>query len=445
MKSYGLLILLSAINQMCIAMSAPTPVPVNTDIKHEIAITKPTSLIDFSSTQQAWQMRSDLLLWQGFDHEWLRYIVAPNDGRIPHRVSSLANYLSYGVADGKPLMTFAQDTGVDGNYMHPSGRAVSLSGSAYAQGVVRMSWQDRLVDQDEVPQARSQLLYDIQLPASFQGGQLALQGLDLDLECVDTDQPDGEACNSDGMWPYLLALQLGDCTLRQQAYICPLKVNIYRGWTPNQGGVPGLGETKPLNQQLRYQLSVHVAAFDAADESLLFSPVQTVQQSADLLAYDIPPNRLRLAGQPGIAQGIPLLRGFGFMLTRPDSVGAQWAGFNPDVRQRGRYLARMQFELNDLEYQPEKGELALTSEMHVWAPETVVDSRVHTFMDVQLLQSRQGSDGQSYSAEGRLCLNSKDEAPFYSLWRNCNRQTPAALEKFGGRERARDSVVVPIE
>ena len=444
MKPYGLLILLSTINQMCVAMSAPTPVPVNTDIKHEIATTEPTPLIDFSITQQAWQMRSDLLLWQGFDHEWLRYIVAPKDGRIPHRISSLANYVSYSAIDGKPLMTFAQDTGVDGNYMHPGGRAVSLPGVTHAQGVVSMSWQDQLVDQDAVPQARNQLLYDIQLPASFQNGQLALQGLDLDLECVDTDQPDGEPCNSDGMWPYLLALQIGDCALRQQGYICPLKVNIYRGWTPNQGGVPGLGETKPLNQQLRYQLNIHVAAFDA-DESLLFSPVHSVQQSADLLAYDIQPNRLELVGQPGMNQAIPLLKGFGWMLTRPDSVGAQWAGFNSDIRQRGRYLAKLQFEMTDLEYQPEKGEMALTPAMQVWAPETVVDSRVHTFMDVQLLQSPQGSDRQSYSADGRLCLNSKDEAPFYSLWRNCNRQTPAALEKFGGRERARDSVAVAIE
>ena len=430
------------------SMSAPAPADPPqqevTDISLEIQRSAATPLSGLTIEQGDWYSPSaPLMLWQGMDHEWRRFIVAANDGRIPHRISSLTNFLQP-QADAQWQATFAQDTGVDGNYMHPLTQGQKLMGIDYALNSVRFSWKDLLQESDlsqgGVPQARNKIRYLVTLPASpsVSQSQLALQGIDLSLQCHDSDQPADQPCNSNGMWPYLLAVQLGECDLSDGRYFCPLEVDIYRSWTPNQGGVPGLGETKPLNQQLSYQLDVHLVAIRNPYNILAFSPVKKVQHSHDLLNYQALEHPLTLQGEAGYSNGTALIKGFGFMLTKPEKVGGQWIGFNPDLRQRGRYLARLQFMLNNPAYNSQTGSLNVKPAMHIWAPETVVDSRVHSMMKLQLLQTQEPSSG--HMAKGQLCLNSKAEAPFYSLWKNCNRQTKAALEKFGGVERARQTV-----
>lgn len=450
-----------AFSNLALAMSqtpaqppAPQPEPDITDIVKEIELASVTPMHDLSAHQNEWsQPDSEIALWQGLDHEWLRFIVAPKDGRIPHRISSLTNFLEKNES-GQLTTTFAQDTGVDGNYMHPRTSVVTLSDSGVQQqnGSVTVRWTDQLVDtaiEAKIPlqQARNKIRKIIRLPAALsaaeqQTPELALQGLDLTLHCDDADQPVGTPCNSDGMWPYLFALQLGQCEVSAGDYLCPLDINIYRSWTPNQGGVPGIGETKPLNYRLQYQLDVHISALSGDKNDVHFSAPQRLQKSDDLLNADSVASPLSITGQPGFSQGIALIKSFAFMLTRPEKVGGQWLGFNSDVNQRGRYLAKLQFALNDSDYDAATGTIRLTPDMHVWAPETVVDSRVHTLMEFQLMQLRSGKDRATHETEGRICLNSKAGAPFYSHWKNCDRQSKAAIEKFGGVERARDRITI---
>lgn len=453
--------------QLSLAMSQTPqvePEPDITDIVKEIELAGVTPMHSVDVRQNAWSAADDeVAVWQGLEHEWLRFIVAPKDGRIPHRISSLGNFLQKtqgsGSAAGQQALqfTFAQDTGVDGNYMHPRSAAVTLKDSGVQQqdGSVSIRWTDQLVDtgiESKVPvqQARNKIHKLIRLPlvqtaSDNQQLELTLQGLDLKLRCDDADQPINLPCNSDGMWPYLFAVQLGRCERTTEEYLCPLDINIYRSWTPNQGGVPGLGETKPLNQRLQYQLDVHVAALSGAADDVRFSQSQRLQKSGDLLNADAVASALTITGQPGFNQGIALIKSFAFMLTKPEKVGGQWIGFNSDVNQRGRYLAKLQFAVNNSEYDAASGTIRLTPDMHVWAPETVVDSRVHTSMEFQLMQLRSQQEVVNHQVEGRLCLNSKVGAPFYSHWKNCDRQSKAALEKFGGVERSRDITTVHKE
>lgn len=452
MKHTALTLALLLSQQTVFAMSAtptvpqPVPTPVNAaDIAAEIVATTATPVTDFSATQQLAEVTTSApTLWQGFAHEWRRFIIAPDDGRIPHRISQLSNYIDQS-NPATPEAWFAQDTGVDGNYMHPYTNALTLpqSGLQAQQGTVDIQWTDQLTEADSIPQARNQIRYTIRLPESAHIPVLSLQGIDLKLHCSDDDQPADQPCNSDGMWPYLFALQLGECRTAAGNTECPLELDIYRSWTPNQGGVPALGETKPLNQKLRYAFRVHFSALSGDQQTLAASPLQHVSSIRELQDKDPHFTALTLQGKADqFSQGAALVKGFAFRLTPPEKAAAQWIGFNPDLRQRGRYLAKLQFSLSNSQYQEHTGQLSLTPEMHVWSAGNVVNSRVETRMDLQLLQYNSDQSAVGGYAEGRLCINSKDSAPFYSAWRPCDRTDPVAVKKFGGRAQAEDRVPV---
>ena len=106
-----------------------------------------------------------------------------------------------------------------------------------------------------------------------------------------------------------------------------------------------------------------------------------------------------------------------------------------DVRQRGRYIARQQFEIVASQYNKESGLLDVNVDLNLWAPNTVVNSDFTAEMELQLIElSNEDRIVDRKHLEGKICINSKDEAPFFSKWINCYKQTAAAIKKFGGSE-----------
>ncbi len=107
----------------------------------------------------------------------------------------------------------------------------------------------------------------------------------------------------------------------------------------------------------------------------------------------------------------------------------------------GRYIARQQFEIISSQYNKDSGLLDVNVDLNLWAPNTVVNSDFTAEMDLQLIEfSNENRVVDRKHLEGKICINSKDEAPFFSRWVKCNKQTAAAIEKFGGTERGKTEV-----
>lgn len=436
------------------SMSSPPATELEygtSDIATEASNTPASPLDNLNVSQTLLPMESSYLsTWQGFDHEWLRFIVANQDGRIPHRISKFKDFISPDSNHQQVIYHFGQDTGVDGNYMHPKARAITIdtNGLFARQGVVNMSWTDNIQDGD-VPTANNKVRETITVPfegTSYDKATLFLQGVELDLVCDDEKQPAGSPCNSDGMWPYVFNIHLSSCQQTSSEVSCELNVDLFRAWTPNQGGFQLIGEVKPLNYHLDYDLNIYFAAIAGSEQQLGTSDVILLMDRGDLYEYDKTPASATLTGDDSsFNTGVAVIKGFGFMLTTPDQIDAKWQTLGSDVRQRGRYLARTRFELNTGSYNASDRSIALSPALEVWAPTTVVNSGVTTEMKAQLLQlGGSGNRIASTSAEGKLCLNSKDEAPFFSAWHKCDRQTDAAIEKFGGVERSEYTAIVEL-
>lgn len=421
----------------------------SSDIATEVVTSSATSLDNLQVSQTFIPMTSSYLSsWQGFDHEWLRFIVANKDGRIPHRISKFHDYISPASNSDQVIYQFGQNTGVDGNYMHPKSSAITIdtSGLMAKQGKVNLRWTDN-VEQTDVPTARNKIRTTISVPFdgnSYENANLFLQGIELDLVCDDDKQPQGSPCNSDGIWPYVFNVNLAFCTTTSNNLSCELNIDLFRGWTPNKGGVEWLGEIKPMNYKLDYDLNIYFAALAGDQAELGTSDVHLLKDNADLYDYHKTPASLNISGEDRFYNnGLAVVKGFGFMLTTPEKVDLEWSG--SDIRQRGRYLASTKFELNTGSYNANSRTLELNPAMEVWAPPTVVNSGITTEMKTQLIQLGGASNRVATThASGQLCLNSKDEAPFFSAWYKCDKQTDAALEKFGGVERSQQTLAIPL-
>lgn len=408
--------------------------------------------IDFSG--------SHLALWQGMKHEWKRFIIDPKNGRIPHRISKLENYISQPNASHQLVFNMGENTGVDGNYMSPksAASAVDVSELSVEQGSVRLTWSDQLSDLDTslngyVPQAKNRLRYTLTLPDlpwRENNTSVFLQGFDLETQCSDSVNED--TCNSDGMWPYLYHLSIDDCQRLSSAASpnigtqCQLNVNIHRGWTPNKGGFQLIGEVKPINRQLDFDLTLHYAALSGEDQDIAVSKVSTIKYQHELQDYDEHPQRTVLIGSgQTYSQAVAVITGLGFVLTEPDHINAGWKMLGSDIKQRGRYLARKQFEVGEVNYRANQFLQHVDVNMGLWAPTTVVESNVTAEINLQLVElAAPATKDTRRTVEGKICINSKDAAPFFSKWKKCNKQTANAIKKFGGIETATTQITVDL-
>lgn len=381
------------------------------------------------------------LLWQGYDHAWLRTVLG---FRIPHRISRFDSFIDgeQWTSDaagprGAARFHFGQGTGVDGNYMKPVGyhQALSAPGLAVWRGEHKLTFTDQIVG--DPPRAESThdvtLEIDLARPALAFGSLadylIVLRGIALTTHCDDAKQPVGEPCNSDGLWPYRFFVGFEACQRAGQKLRCPLKVQLHRAWTPNKGGLPGIAE-KPLNARLGIELRVLYTVLGANAQSARFTRGALVGGSGR--GHDAQPFQLagQLAGDGGgVYQGAALgLRAFGFTLSPASADASQ--------QHLGRYIGAWRFSARPGSYDAESGQAAVDYTAQVWLPDTVVDSNVAYELRAALIQL--GGSGQVFAAgqaEGSLCSNSSDQAPLFSVWKKCG-------EPDKGPEQTRDDVPI---
>lgn len=440
---------LSMTTSSALAMSKVEPPTVEigqSDILKEANQTTVMSSDNFTATQQSYEpMGQYLSIWQGMNHEWKRFIIDPVNGRIPHRISTYENYLVPGLDSDQLTSRMGQNTGVDGNYMYPSTKAIAIDTTDLnvVQGSITLNWEDE-VSQGDVPTAKNRIEFPFELPDQpWQEGHTStfLQGFALNTKCDRSVESNG--CNSDGMWPYLYHIAIEDCqpsTIKGTR--CTLAVNISRAWTPNYGGFQLIGEVKPLNKRLQYDLTVYYAGLSGENEHISARVKSIATYENALQESNTTAQSLLLSAEVSAQyntanydEGLAAITGFGFMLTPADDINAGWKMLGSDVRQRGRYIARQQFEIVASQYNKESGLLDVNVDLNLWAPNTVVNSDFTAEMELQLIElSNEDRIVDRKHLEGKICINSKDEAPFFSKWTNCNKQTAAAIKKFGGSE-----------
>ena len=402
----------------------------------------------FTVSQQSYETTGQYLsIWQGMNHEWKRFIIDNINGRIPHRISTYENYLVPGLDSYQLTSRMGQNTGVDGNYMYPTSRAIAINSNDLdvAQGSVSLKWQDE-VSAGEVPAAQSRIEYTLEIPDQpWREGHSSvfLQGFSLKTACDRFEVDNG--CNSDGMWPYLYHISVEDCQASEiSGTRCTLAVNISRAWTPNYGGFQLIGEVKPLNKKLQYDLTVYYAGLSGENEHMA-AQVKSIAKVENALqeANTVPQNILLSASDHNTHydEGLAAITGFGFMLTPADDINAGWKMLGSDIRQRGRYIARQQFEILNTQYHSDIGLLDVNVDLNLWAPNTVVNSDFTAEMDLQLIElSNPNRVVDRKHLAGKICINSKAEAPGFSKWQKCSKQTAAAIKKFGGIEQENTEV-----
>ena len=433
------------------AMSKVEPPTVEigqSDILKEAQKTAVMGTDHYTASQQSYEATGQYLsIWQGMNHEWKRFIIDKVNGRIPHRISTYENYLVPGLDSYQLTSRMGQNTGVDGNYMYPTSRAIAINSNDLdvAQGSVSLKWQDE-VSAGEVPSAQNRIEHTLELadqPWREGHSSVFLQGFSLKTACDRSES--GNGCNSDGMWPYLYHISVEDCQASDLSGTrCTLAVNISRAWTPNYGGFQLIGEVKPLNKKLQYDLTVYYAGISGENEHIAaqvksIAKVENALQEANSIAQNV----LLSTGSNDMRydEGLAAITGFGFMLIPADDINAGWKMLGSDVRQRGRYIARQQFEILNTQYNSDSGLLNVNVDLNLWAPNTVVNSDFIAEMDLQLIElSNPNRVVDRKYLEGKICLNSKAEAPGFSRWKKCSKQNTAAIKKFGGIEQENTEV-----
>lgn len=376
-----------------------------------------------------------LFLWQGYDHEWLRTVLG---FRVPHRISQFDSYIAdeahLGSGDGDSGewtaagdFHFGQATGVDGNYMKPLG----YHGGAYAPGLhvergeLHLTWTDEIADVDVggnlYPRAESTrqetMEIDLGRPSLGYGGleqyEVALAGMALQTSCDDAQQPAGEPCNSDGMWPYRFAVAIETCAVTDQTLSCPLTVEMHRAWTPNRGGLPGI-EEKPLNKRLNFDLRVYYVALGGDGDRVGLHRGATVSGTG--LGRDDDPfsARASIAGTGGdrFPRAAVALQRIGFTLSP--------ANGNANQNHLGRYIGGWRARVHTTSYDPATGIAEVEHLSQLWVPDTVAQTAVDYETGALLIQVP--GDGDAHggrSVEGSLCSNSSDQAPPFSTWERC--------------------------
>ena len=120
--------------------------------------------------------------------------------------------------------THVHCAGVDGDYAHPQVLYTSLDGNKLVHHRVA-SWRahDRVNSDDT---ASIHLEQPLNNTVSGAIG-VVLSGIRIDMRCVDSQQPAGRTCNSNGIWPSALFVDV----------LGPKVVfNLTRTWTPLHGG-----------------------------------------------------------------------------------------------------------------------------------------------------------------------------------------------------------------
>ena len=75
---------------------------------------------------------------------------------------------------------------------------------------------------------------------------IVLNGWRIDMACHSSEQPEGDICNSNGVWPYNLELSLS-CSVNQNIYACDIQFELARSCDPSCAYGKNLGIDKAFN------------------------------------------------------------------------------------------------------------------------------------------------------------------------------------------------------
>lgn len=365
----------------------------------------------------------DTFLWRGLDHEWLRSVAG---FRVPHRISQLDSFITAQACNsrrGYGEFHMGQSTGVDGNFMTPSGYYTYVADSAlYSHsGSVTATWTDDS-DDSEFPQAISEFSTNLSINLdSFELGYGAgdhygavLAGFELETTCNDALQPADRPCNSDGMWPHRFYFELDQCERDGDKLFCPLSVSIHRSWTPNLGGIPPF-ETKPFTDKLTFRLTVHFNVIGGAHDAVNLAYGPQVEMQTTGRDYEGVSDTQPMTTRPDFANTQVGLVGFGFELSQPEDETAD--KFN----HLGRYIGAISTQVQDVGYDFTSGGFVYRHSGRIWLPDTVKNANVHLLHRAVALQTNSVDSAIHHGeAKGQLCRNSSPQAPALTAWDKCD-------------------------
>ena len=431
-------------------------------IDEVIATSQPTPINNYSRQQSlSSEVRHNVYVWQGFEHEWQRFVVLRNGGRVPHRISKLHNYIQQPEDSSSPAtFHFAQGTGVDGNYMNPKGNYSVIESESIdsLSGNVLLQWTDEITS-SSTPIANNKLRDIISIPLDTLHADanhsdtddtltMILQGIQLDLSCDDALQPESNPCNSNGMWPYIFNIAINQCEKTQAHYNCDLDVDIYRAWTPNKGGFqlpPLFEEVKPLNHRLDFSLRVHFSVISAPQTVFSAQTNEDIFTTTDIHQRRNQSTTLETQSPHiSLSQSTHAIKSFGFGLSDPESLEQHWQVLGSDISQRGRYIGKLS-NLISSHTQVDKSSQATISQS-LWAPITVVNATSHTSIGTRsLFFADNVAISDTQTAKGKLCINSTSQAPAFSRWSMCNYKGWLARIIYGGKQQLSHSVTLPSQ
>lgn len=335
-----------------------------------------------------------LYTWQGFDHGWERRVLDLVE--TPHRLGPVANYLLFNEAAVNMTMT----PGVSGDYAHPLTYYSQSNASSLVYQNFNYTWAfvDNATYSSTDKRFSSTNNRSTTIGISVPGAIVAdatLAGWRLDMYCDPAKQPAGQTCNSDGVWPTRLLVDISACQFDTLSAVltCKLDLALNRGWTPLLGG----GRSFNYVMDFRFWAYVLVVGSSSAasSSSILTTRTPLVVDHNDI--HEQPVEGLgKIVGTPGYPAGFVGLTGFGFEVTETDAF-----------HELGRYLERLVFALPSYQYSPVDGSALYNYTVGFHAPITTLPSLANYWHRALLVQYQDVQQPQQAVASGNICINDK--------------------------------------
>lgn len=334
-------------------------------------------------------------IWQGFDHSWSRKLA--DIWQTPHRLGSVANYIL--TNNNQSYTNITMTPGVNGDYAHPTTYYAQLpsnaasSGLYYQEGEVLWQFTDRAAYSNLTKGVASNNSFVTQISASFPlsfsvlGADAFLRGWRIDMHCNPEQQPPGQICNSNGIWPTKLLIDIKDCQFNvgTGTLTCTLEFALNRAWTPLFGG----------GKSFNYVMDFDFYAYYGVLGSKTFNSTQS-PPLVDLADIHDPPIRSSstLSGVANnYAAAVLTFSGFGFDLEETD-----------DFHETGRYLERLMFNVHNTTYNPASGTMEFQYQLGFYSPITTLPSLVSYYRRFALLQFQLSQSPIESQATGSICI-----------------------------------------
>ena len=357
-------------------------------------------------------------VWNGFRHFWRRKFLGYH---IPHRIQAIRNYITHQdqTKDYHEIITMGQNNVVDGNFMKPEGfyTQIQLEKTRYQAGRISLCWFDASTDDDH-PKARSRIRMKVKIPKTVFPKPVSnddmmtilLNGFDLSSTASTKLENDQNRYKPKGFWPYRLFFKVADISHDDSSIEFILKVDVFRAWTPNRGGLPYLDE-KPYAKSLRINLDLYfLILIDRSGNMYLKS--ERIQSLGRI--RDKQPKQIEISYDQS--------NEYKSFFTGINSFGFEFSPINTNHSKHnhlGRYIGGIWFQIKD-----EKDQKSPYSKIssQVWSPQTVINTDVRYLTEITSIYQKEEIKHEGGSRQACICINSDDNAKFFSTWKRCGKR-----------------------